>query len=191
MNRKNYRKLNNSTYHGMSRGKSRLGLSKTETKKMSDRALTDGISPELISGKLKEEVMNSCFGNIRYYANAVYVFNRYNHLITVIKVDPIYEKHLLDYVSYPVYVWYKTNRVKYTRKNNISETIHKAQEIIRKDIINFFKDIDPDIIINDIKVINKKGQVYIQTKHVDKIKELNNEFKQKYRMTLNIQEKNE
>ncbi len=185
---KKYKNLNNTTNHSMRRGNQRLGLTKNETKKMADRALTDGISSELIFGKLKEEVMDTCKGNVRYYANAVYIFNRNNHLITVIKVDPIYEKHLLDYVSLPVFAWYKMNRIKYKSnqaacQKSVQRLINESkQKIILKINTEFFA--DSDIKVHDIILYEKKGTVVVDTTDFSKIADLRSDFKKKYRMNL-------
>lgn len=186
-NNKSYKKSKNVSHHSMRRGKQRAGLSKTETKKMASRAFADGIDFNWTTGKLYEE-LSGHYGNIRYYANQIYIFGKRGILVTVLNIDPQYERDLIDYVTYPVFVWYKNNRYKY--KNNgkeVAKEINDAKTKVLNDInTNFF---NSTIRAVDISAQHRTGTVTVTTCTPDAITdELKAEFKAKYGMSIAIQE---
>lgn len=111
------------TKHARRRGKQRNGFTKGTVEKMSSRAWVDGLSRDLITGELRE-VLDRFHGKfVRYYINTVYIFNSNGTLITMMNIDPKYEKNLLDYVDYCTFVKYKTNRFKHKRSKDELEAV--------------------------------------------------------------------
>ena len=184
---KSYKKSKNVSKHSMRRGKQRLGASKTTTKKLAARAFGDGISLSWVHGDLLE-VMKRFHGcNIRYYANAIYLFGSNGKLITVMNIDPEYEKNLLDYVDYPTFVWYKTNRFKFkSDQSSLAIQIKEAHDKLLEDINTTVLE-DTDIEAKSIKVSNREGTVYVSGTFVEEIaKELDDLVFEKYNMHLCI-----
>lgn len=191
MKHRNYKNNRQTTKHSATRGKERLGLSKTETKKMANRAFTDGIDFNWTRGELYD-LLSSHVGVIRFYANGVYIFRANGRLITVLNIDPKYEQNLLDYVSYPVYVWYKQNRYKYKSNCNdkVTKDVEKAKAIITERILKFFEEKDIKVNVAGISTVKRDGLVNVYVDDLDKITpELKKAFKEQFSMTLTFFEK--
>lgn len=191
MKHKKYKNNKQTTKHSATRGKERLGLSKTETKKMANRAFTDGIDFNWTHGELYD-MLSSHVGVIRYYANGIYIFRANGRLITVLNIDPKYEKNLLDYVSYPVFVWYKHNRYKY--KSNpeaiIGKEINQAKETTINKIQDYFKEINVESDVTNITLDKRDGHVAVYVDSLDKITdEVKKDFKSRFFMSLDVYEK--
>lgn len=183
MKRKSYKKQKNTSNHSMRRGKQRAGLSRNETKKMAIRAMNDGIDPAWTHGALYDE-LSTHYGTIRYYANNVYVFGGNGKLVTIMNIDPQYEKDLIQYVSYPVYVWYKNNRYKFKSDyQGLGNQVADAREYIKKEINEYLKCISRKVI--DIYTKNRVGIVYIDPFKFEEIsKDFKKDFKEKFGMSL-------
>jgi len=191
MKHKKYKNNKQTTKHSATRGKERLGLSKTETKKMANRAFTDGIDFNWTHGELYD-MLSSHVGVIRYYANGIYIFRANGRLITVLNIDPKYEKNLLDYVSYPVFVWYKYNRYKYKSnfETKIKEEVDQAKEATINKIQDYFKGIGVEAVVTNITLNKREGHVVIYVDQLDKITdEVKKDFKSQFSMNLNVYEK--
>lgn len=111
------------TKHARRRSKQRNGFTKGTVEKMSSRAWANGLPRDVIGGELRE-VLDRFRGKfVRYYINTVYIFNSNGTLITMMDIDPKYEKNLLDYVDYRTFVKYKTNRFKHKRSKDELEAV--------------------------------------------------------------------
>lgn len=111
------------TKHARRRSKQRNGFTKGTVEKMSSRAWANGLPRDVIDGELRE-VLDRFHGKfVRYYVNTVYIFNSNGTLITMMDIDPKYEKNLLDYVDYRTFVKYKTNRFKHKRSKDELEAV--------------------------------------------------------------------
>ena len=178
---KSYKKSKNVSNHSARRGKQRAGLSKTETKMMAARAFANGIDSNWTHGELYNQL--SChYGNIKLYANHIYVFGAGGTLITVMNIDPIYEKELYKYVNYPTFVWYKTNRWKHKQNNrDVSDEINVAKQLITAEMNEFLRPAGYKVI--DIATKQRSGSVYIDS---FKFNELDPEFKKAFKEKFNM-----
>ena len=87
------------TKHARRRSKQRNGFTKGTVEKMSSRAWADGLPRDVIVGELRE-VLDRFHGKfVRYYINTVYIFNSTGTLITMMGIDPKYEKNLRKYLT--------------------------------------------------------------------------------------------
>lgn len=175
------------TKHSHKRGKQRAGLSKHETDKMAQRALSDGISYDETFGEL-HDVMSRFHGNIKFYANSIFVFEN-NYLITMMNIDPKFEKNLLDYVYYPVCVKYIVNRNKHRTNNGDANALLKMyyDRIKNKIDEEFLSQHGLRVFSIDIK--SDIGTVRVKTDDWDLISKLRKEFNHKYGMTLEVTDK--
>ena len=177
------------THHSERRGKERAGLSKTGTNTMANRALSEGIAIRHTFGELREAMLK-CHGNIRFYANAIYVFSNDNCLITIIKADPKFEKNLTDYVYYPIcrqYVVNRTKNKKDTAKVNeqLSVLHNQMIEKINNEFLNQY-----GLKVYSIDLTAGEETVRVKTDQFELIASLRNKFKKKYKMNLDINTKN-
>ena len=179
-----YKKSKNVTSHAARRGKQRIGAGKNQTKILANRAYHNGIDFGWTHGALRD-FMSPYVGIKRLYANAVYIFRKNETLVTILNIDPSYEKNLLEYVDYPTYVWYITNRYKY--KSDITTPgvlIFDAKRKTSKEIRKFLgnKGTLVDVILN-----GRSGTVLVSTNKKDAItSEDIKAFKDKFGMTLRV-----
>ena len=133
------------TNHSIRRARQRTGITSNQLVKISNRAKVDGLSRDNTKGELYSLLSRFQRKNsvAKFYANVIYVFIG-DSLITVMNVDPSYEKNLLDYVTVPVYVNYLKSRFKY--KTNKTELFNAATkqmtQKLRYDIELYLKQFD-------------------------------------------------
>lgn len=176
------------TNHAKRRGKQRNGFAKGTVEKMSSRAWVDGLPRELITGELRE-VLDRFHGKfVRYYVNTVYIFSSNGTLITMMNIDPKYEKNLLDYVDYCTFVKYKTNRFKHKRSKDELEAVLSEARVKTMEKLNntvFLEEIFSAIHIDT----TTEGNIVVYTDvHGTELTDLKEEYKNKKFLLRSIEQ---